>query len=238
MESANEKPYLSTVNLRTHEDTTPHDLLMITSLERIMEPIRMVAIEITRSLYVYDVRCKCIWKLNTDYYKVKKWLSALSDDIWLSVTSDNHLLVLSRSLQSRTHLKTYDQKAKLLRRVSLSDDFRFAFGAIQTLNREIIVIHRLRFGVEMLVSILSTGGHVINQSTLAEKNSLYYEHFFLYSVNGYLFVSRKLNRHGYYHDVRLPEIFVHSVWFCCDGEKNQFMVATESGVEILTLNIN
>ena len=39
----------------------------------------MVGIENTNTLYVHDLECKCIWKIDTVNNKVDKWLSEVGD---------------------------------------------------------------------------------------------------------------------------------------------------------------
>jgi len=204
----------------------------------------MVGIESTRTLYVYDSGCKCIWKIHLETNKVKKWLWDLEDYICLSVTSDNHLLVLRHSLQGATNLETYDQNAKLLRGVSLPDLLSYANGAVQQANGDFIISQSLNVHSGMLVTILSTDGHVISKSKLEEINGWYYERYCLYLVNNYLFVAERFYQNIGWMDpetlITYPMllIVVHSISLCCDGKENQFVVVTRSGVHIFTLNIN
>ena len=232
------------VNIRAHDDNMPHDLLMITTIEEIETPTSMAGIEDTGALYVFDSNCECIWKIDTYKNEVRKWLSELGDVISLSVTSDNHLLVL-RSLEIYyIYLEIYNQKAKLLRRVSLPDHFSYASGAVHQANGEFIISDRVPMLSGMLVSSLSTDGNVVSKFTLEEISGWYYERYFFYSIKNYLFVSQKFSRHWYEIDeetqteIRVQEIVVHSVWFCCDGKENQFIVVTETGVEMLKLHNN
>src|SRR5688572_1575622 len=74
-----------TMTMRAYDDSTPHDLLMITIIEEMESPTDMVGIETTRTVYVYDSMCKCIWKIDTDKNEVGEWMAELGDEFSLSV---------------------------------------------------------------------------------------------------------------------------------------------------------
>lgn len=78
----------STANIQAHDDSYPHDLLMISTIEEIQRPEEMIGFEEPRTLCVIDRNCECIWKIDIDTYQVKKWLSEVDDGINLSVASN------------------------------------------------------------------------------------------------------------------------------------------------------
>lgn len=229
--------------LRAHDDTPPHDLLIVTSIEEIKSPLHMVGIEDTGTVYVFDMSCGCIWAIDTDNNDVKKWLSVLGDVISLSVTRNNRVLVLIRFHFDSFHLEIYNQEAKLERNVSLPDYISYAFSAVQKPNGELVFSHRLRAKFGMFVSSLGFDGHVTNESQLEGGFVWYQVRLFLYSVDNYLVAAEQFSGKIFLLDMktskwsRLLENLVCNDYFYCDGNKPQFIVATNSGVEMLTLNI-
>ena len=115
--------------IRAHDGATPYDLLMITLVDEIKfgnerkRPFNMVGIENTNTLYISDRNCECIWKIDVVKNEVMKWLSELSDEISLSVTTDNNLLVLW-NVADRLHLEIYNQDPIPVTSISLPNSVR------------------------------------------------------------------------------------------------------------------
>lgn len=163
----------SRFTIRAHDGITPYDLLMITLLDEIKSwrggnPFSMLLIENKSSLYVSDGHCRCIWKIDLNKNEVVEWLSRLGEEICMSVSNDDNLIVLKR-LEDSLHLVIYDQDAKLVRTVSLPNNFRTPFFGIQKPNGEFIASHRLKEISGRFVSFLSTDGHLINQFSLKDE---------------------------------------------------------------------
>lgn len=163
----------SRFTIRAHDGITPYDLLMITLLDEMKfwrggNPFSMLLIENKSSLYVSDGHCRCIWKIDLNKNEVVEWLSRLGEEICMSVSNDDNLMVL-KSLEDSLHLVIYDQDAKLVRTVSLPNNFRTPFFGIQKPNGEFIASHRLKEISGRFVSFLSTDGHLINQFSLKEE---------------------------------------------------------------------
>src|SRR6218665_3596404 len=119
-------------SLRAYEDSIPHDLLMIIAFEELRYCNEMVGNEKTSTVYISDLMdCRgCIWKIDTLNNKVEKWLSNLGSSLHMSIANDNRLLVFR--IYHDPLLMIYDQDAKLVRSISLPDDFdkRHSFIAI------------------------------------------------------------------------------------------------------------
>ena len=73
-----------------------------------------------------------------------------------------------KDFEDLLYLEIYDQDAKLVRSVSLPNDFKGPLHAIQKPNGEFIVSHSLKENYEMCVSFLSADGQIISQFRLRE----------------------------------------------------------------------
>lgn len=83
------------------------------------------------------------------------------------MANDNNLLVAKVS-ENLSYLDIYDQAAKLLKSVSLPNDFKSPLYAIQKADGEFVVSYRSRDSNQMCVSFLSSDGKIISQFTLRE----------------------------------------------------------------------
>lgn len=243
---------LLSTTIRAYDDSSPHDLLMLSVAEEIIVPRDAVVIEST--LYVYDWMGDCFWKIDTvNNYRVEKWLSGLSSndenrfvvrgyDISLSVTNDDHLLVL-RLNRAMLFLEMYDQGAEVIKCVSLPNDFSHAAYASQRPNGEFVVSHSLKNTGGKFVSFLSTDGQIIRQYTIEGEGSLSRLQFVLDTDSNNLIAFDMLSGNIYLFDQntgnwntvdRLWTRFPPSGYFMVhyDRKKKQFMIASDSNLGI------
>lgn len=236
--------------IRAYDDSSPHDLLLITVLEGFGTAFDMVSIENTNTLYVSDWKNECIWKIDPERNKVSKWLSKVGFGTSFSAANDNHLLVL-RSLRDRLYFVIYNQDAKFVRSrsVLLPRDFRYPFNVVQKPNGEFIVSHSINSSPSKIVSFLSTDGKIISQHTLEEENRYAKVQLFLDTEsnnliaaeldygNIYLLDQKTLNWNRIY---RSSESYVFGGlhgWHY-DAKKTQLVRVLNSTVEIFSLNKN
>ena len=244
------------VTLRAYEDIYPYDLLLITIAEEIngLSTYDMDGIENPTTIYVSDHAGRCIWKIDMDNNRVSRWLSEIGLYFSLSVTNDNQLLLL-RSFEYPKHLEIYDQHAKLLRSVKISNNFIGRLNAIQKPNGEFIVSHGYKTmsrwfrgsKEQSIISVLSTGGQIIEQFLLKEDFSYEEMRLFLDADSNNLVVVDMQNRHFYLIDLntqtQITKLSFHffldkfnALYY--DGKRKQFIRLRPSSFEIFTLEIN
>lgn len=242
------------VTLRAYADIYPYDLLWITIAEEIIRPYDMDGIENPTTIYVSDRACGCIWKIDVDNNRVSRWLMVLGRHFSLSVTNDNNLLVL-RSLEYPKLLEIYDRHAKLLRTVSISNNFIGLLNAIQKPNGEFIISHAYKTRStwfsgskeRSFISLLSTDGQVIDQFLL--KKDYFYEEMrlFLDTDSNNLVVVDMKDRQFYVFDLKtltrmtILRFGLFSVKFTAlyyDEKRKQFIKLLPSSLEILILKEN
>ena len=191
-------------SIRAYEDSVPRDLLMITMTEEINDPGEMVGVNDTNNIYVRDRNKTCIWKIDTVNNKVDEWLSELSNDVHLSVANDNRLLLL-KDVDDLLHLEIYDENARLVKRLSLPNEFKGPFYTMQKPNGEFIVSHYFKKSYGMSVSFLSADGQIISQLRLNETIGFKLKNWMVQYVGVspvYDFASEKLNGNVYFYDLQ------------------------------------
>ena len=96
------------------KDCAPFDQLDDIAVEEMQDPQDIVACRETSRLYISDLECECIWRVNvSDDITTDKWISLDYSPYTLSVKS-SRLLVTSRLHAS---LYLYDENGELLNRV-------------------------------------------------------------------------------------------------------------------------
>lgn len=231
----------SPVTIRTYEGSIPYDLLMITLAEEMEFPNHMVGIENKSALYVSDWGMGCIWKIDLRTHKIYRWLNKSSNG--LSVTNDNHLLLLRRW---SWFLDIYNEDAQLVRSISLPYDFRAPFNklTVQISNGDFIITHNMGGRLWKFVSFLSTDGKIITQFSLTAIKSSSHAQAFLDTHSNNLIVVELTNEDIYlFNPVTL--IWNHAYGFenrpsidsvFHDTKKRQLIVVLHSGAHIFTLN--
>jgi hypothetical protein len=189
-----------------------------------------------------------------DNNRVYRWLSKIGLYFSLSVTNDNQLLLL-RSFEYPKHLEIYDQHAKFLRSVKISNNFKGRLNAIQNTNGAFIVSHGYKTmstwfrgsKEQSIISVLSTGGQIIEQFLLKEDFSYEEMRLFLDADSNSLVVVDMQNRHFYLIDLNTQtQITKLSFRFFLDKfnalyydrKRKQFIRLRPSSFEIFTLEIN
>lgn len=237
--------FQSSPTLRVHEGSIPHDLLLITAFEEYQRVTSMVWIEKSSSLYFVDSADNCIWKMDIDSGEFCMQLCIKAFRVTLSLASNNLLLVLS-DIDRRLCLSIYDEEFRLVRNISLPNDFTYPLQALQRLNGEFIVSHSSKENYDSFVSVLCADGQIIRQFWLL--NSNFYRLLLdsdgdtLLLVEGMdgsieLFDSNTGNQKLIGRLRReLTPYYAYYPRLYYDGRRHQLIVPTDSEVEIFTFS--
>lgn len=118
----------------------------------------------SKSVYVNDPTCRCIWAITTtDEHRQTRWLADVPWITGLSLSNDGNLLVLRYRPSSQ--LEIYSLNSNLISRTQLSHDIQDPKHVVQTSTGEFILLHRLineNNGL-WVISKLTNDGHLINR---------------------------------------------------------------------------
>lgn len=154
-------------SIRVYQYSTPFDLQMIISLDKINSLFDLASSSASECLYVADLNTSCIWKIDIDYHVVTKWICNLKYILGITVSNDGEVVVLqSDEMSKKTYLEVYGSDAIFIRRVDLSPAINKPRRAIIKPDGQFIIVERLERDERycLVITLLSMNGQIHGQA--------------------------------------------------------------------------
>jgi len=123
--------------------------------------VDMTSCEHYRCVYIANNNDNCIHGLDVDVPGAGKWWCVNDEPAGLSMNAARNVLVTCPEVRK---IKEYSSRGDLVREISLPDDVRSSWHAIQLTNDQFIVSHGDRNDAVRRVCKISTDGHDVVQS--------------------------------------------------------------------------
>lgn len=155
------KEYIGSI--RVFDDAPPFDLLMLMSLDEIIEPWEFIPSLASECLYVTDLNSSCIWKITIEDLQLTKWLCNLKRPMGVTISTDDQVMIVQHDQTSDTRfLEIYGSDAGFIRRIYLSNDFYRPDEAFLKPDGQFITVYRDGYN-NLVISLATTDGQLISQ---------------------------------------------------------------------------